>query len=586
MILNRNKIINLILAFIFCQLAFKNNIYAVATDFTSDYNNVSSSGDYSGYTPSMAVDDNNSTPWIAPNAVKPYDHWIKLEFNTAYVVSEIKWLPEYKRVKDWVLWGSNDDSDWDNLGSGVGGQANAWNDENISNTESYTYYKFQVTTDHEPTNTETMFYELQLWGEEGSTPTETPTPTPTPTTGPTPTTAPNVTPTPYPVGTEYYHQICLQPQNYAYIPANTYYRTDDYDVTHITSPLVDLKNNNYNEYKLIMGDFDISSADMEYLSKQEFIGVRSYQQFIIDDHITNHITISNGFALPYGQYWDEIVYQPYTIKTENPSCIGYQPYNSFVTYNTNNAKSYSFNELFNEDGTSKFISSVSVSGESFSLKSSSIVNTCIVYKDFDPDNSISISDSEACFNTPVLPPTSVSCIFDINNMGDFFNCLWNKVKLFFSDFFKHLSEGWKTTIQQIFTPNLTYNLSDQAYEDIKSMLIEKAPFAYVYAPIAYNWDDLSDVQSATFDFELPIPIQGYEPIDIQLDLAPSTQIQPYIEDFKTYLGYFIILETVLGIIIMIRKEFISEQLESRDQITEVHQPTYDQITYSKKSIYK
>lgn len=118
--------------------------------FTPTGGTASASTEYNGsYTANLAVDANNSTRWAS--AAEALPQWLKYDFGegNAVIIKEISILPYYSggaTVKDFVLSGSNNDSDYTTVYTGQCENDGVWKTSSFSNSTAYRYYKITVTS--------------------------------------------------------------------------------------------------------------------------------------------------------------------------------------------------------------------------------------------------------------------------------------------------------------------------------------------------------------------------------------------------------------------------------------------------------
>jgi len=120
--------------------------YGSTNLFTDAGGTASASSTFSTLVPAQAVDGNISTSWMGGSAVS----WWKYEFPESLLISKLSVLPMNQgasnQVKDFEVYGSNNDADWDLLTSGQIDNVNAFYDINFSNSVPYSFIRFNVLT--------------------------------------------------------------------------------------------------------------------------------------------------------------------------------------------------------------------------------------------------------------------------------------------------------------------------------------------------------------------------------------------------------------------------------------------------------
>jgi len=117
------------------------------------------------YSPEKAVDDNTSTAWDT-NPADPLPHWWKYDLGSG--VTKIAKKLRINRhsftwtVKDFILQGSNNDSDWTELMSGTIGATAGWYEWTFSNNTAYRYYRLWITSGY---GSEMAINEIELMEE-------------------------------------------------------------------------------------------------------------------------------------------------------------------------------------------------------------------------------------------------------------------------------------------------------------------------------------------------------------------------------------------------------------------------------------
>lgn len=106
------------------------------------------SSTYNTYVAGNAFDDNEGTRWISAQYSEP-PQWIKynLGVGVTKVVGKLRLKDAHAWIKDFILQGSNNDSDWDNIYTGQVAQNNNWQEFTFPNSTAYRYYRFYMTSD-------------------------------------------------------------------------------------------------------------------------------------------------------------------------------------------------------------------------------------------------------------------------------------------------------------------------------------------------------------------------------------------------------------------------------------------------------
>ena len=94
----------------------------------------------------QAFDNNESTRWQSSGT---YPEWIKYDLG-AGVAKKARKLRIYSSAadmytKNFVLAGSNNDSDWTTVYSGLGAESDGWQDFTFTNSGAYRYYRLTIT---------------------------------------------------------------------------------------------------------------------------------------------------------------------------------------------------------------------------------------------------------------------------------------------------------------------------------------------------------------------------------------------------------------------------------------------------------
>lgn len=121
---------------------------------------VTASSDQAGKEAANCFDDDTGTRWQS-NA--PVTQWIKYQFTSAQAVGKLRVNPFLylgdASIKDFVVYGSNNDSTWDSLYSDTFPNESGWHDFYFSNTIAYLYIKIEITTTW---NANPSLYEVEM----------------------------------------------------------------------------------------------------------------------------------------------------------------------------------------------------------------------------------------------------------------------------------------------------------------------------------------------------------------------------------------------------------------------------------------
>lgn len=121
---------------------------------------VTSSSEQAGSEAVNCFDDNTGTRWQS-NA--PVTQWIKYQFTSAHPVGKIRVNPFLylgnASIRDFTVYGSNDDSIWTSLYVGSFPNAGGWHDFYFANTTAYLYIRIDITTTW---NANPSLYEVEM----------------------------------------------------------------------------------------------------------------------------------------------------------------------------------------------------------------------------------------------------------------------------------------------------------------------------------------------------------------------------------------------------------------------------------------
>lgn len=123
--------------------------YETTDSLPTDGTGITASTTYSGsYLARYSCDDNLSTYWMA--AAEAYPSWLKVDFGAGNEkkIGRLNLLPWYNpagsRVKDFILAGSNNDTDYTTLYSGQHPNTGDWQIGDFGNDMAFRYYKLTI----------------------------------------------------------------------------------------------------------------------------------------------------------------------------------------------------------------------------------------------------------------------------------------------------------------------------------------------------------------------------------------------------------------------------------------------------------
>lgn len=124
--------------------------YVTNATYTSDIiggGTISADTTYSGYPAGNAIDDNGTTLWVSDAGVA-FPHWIKYDFGSGVtkIVQRITIRGDSSRLKDFQFQGSNNDSDWTTIYTGVHANDTTVQTFSFPNSTGYRYYRIYGTT--------------------------------------------------------------------------------------------------------------------------------------------------------------------------------------------------------------------------------------------------------------------------------------------------------------------------------------------------------------------------------------------------------------------------------------------------------
>lgn len=117
------------------------------TDFTGGKTySADSILDPPSFSANKAFDDYTTTSWASSSAA--YPHWIKVDLgsNTTKTARKLRiYKSQLDRLKTFKLQGSNNDSNWTDIYSGVASQTTGWLEYTFDNSTAYRYYRIYGT---------------------------------------------------------------------------------------------------------------------------------------------------------------------------------------------------------------------------------------------------------------------------------------------------------------------------------------------------------------------------------------------------------------------------------------------------------
>jgi len=125
---------------------------------------VTGSSQYSSYAPSRAFDGNvTGSYWYTRTTG---DQWVQVQLSEPIFVSGFRWyIGSSYRPNGFILQGSNNGTDWDNIQSENSPNATGWHEFSFGIPEvAYQYYRWTVTSRH---SSYLYIYEIELRGTKG-----------------------------------------------------------------------------------------------------------------------------------------------------------------------------------------------------------------------------------------------------------------------------------------------------------------------------------------------------------------------------------------------------------------------------------
>jgi hypothetical protein len=115
------------------------------------------------WNPDKGNDDSMLTRWSSKDTSMP--HWWKYDLGSGVtkVAIKLRIVTSDGQLKNFILKGSNNDSDWDTLLSDQAGDNENWQDFVFSNSTAYRYYKLIFSDSYfQPTGDQVSFWEAEL----------------------------------------------------------------------------------------------------------------------------------------------------------------------------------------------------------------------------------------------------------------------------------------------------------------------------------------------------------------------------------------------------------------------------------------
>lgn len=166
----RTKVISgVVMAAVLWNVAFM-ALADYSTDLTGSGSCTADTSYGSGYECDKAFDDNTGTSWSSSTGAFP--HWIKYDFGNgvAYAITKMTLemtVDASNHSKSFDLEGSNDNSSWSNVYSGVHADDETQQTFTFANTTAYRYYRLTFT-DNWSGGTASNIKELEYMNTLGS----------------------------------------------------------------------------------------------------------------------------------------------------------------------------------------------------------------------------------------------------------------------------------------------------------------------------------------------------------------------------------------------------------------------------------
>jgi hypothetical protein len=161
--MNLKKFLSFLFVFLFCFVS-----KTLAVDHTPACKTISASSVYEEtLAASNAIDGSTSgLPWASDQVGSDgYDVWLKCDFEAGVVVNQLNMFPEVGRVKDWEIFGSNDDSTWTSLKKQTNSNSAtlAWVNTSFTNSTAYRYYRVNFYSNYFIPNEDTATTQVAVF---------------------------------------------------------------------------------------------------------------------------------------------------------------------------------------------------------------------------------------------------------------------------------------------------------------------------------------------------------------------------------------------------------------------------------------
>jgi hypothetical protein len=133
-------------------------------DFTGSKTYSADSYASAGNEADKAFDDSEATTWVSANTAFP--HWLKVDLGAGVTKTANKLRVCSRnigglRLKNFILKGSNNNTDWTDIYTGITTNTTGWQEFTFSNATAYRYYQLYAT-DNWPGNNYCDIIEMEL----------------------------------------------------------------------------------------------------------------------------------------------------------------------------------------------------------------------------------------------------------------------------------------------------------------------------------------------------------------------------------------------------------------------------------------